>query len=1838
MTKFVSVAACVLLLAACAPQESTKAPEVTSNTSAWAPYVLSHSGDSVPAMSPIRVRFSSPVVSDEAVDRPTTGVARIFPPIKFDAVFVRNDELHLIPAEPLAAGQAYVVEVNPFALANVELDESLRFSVVPRAQTFDISFDGMAPSRPGEMDLTGVVSTGDPATARTIARVLNASQSGRTLSVNWDHEPTLRSHRFSISGIQQDDNATSLTVAWDGAAIGAKVEGDVEIKVPARNDFLVTGVNVRADLRQFVDVSFSSPLAVDQNLAGLVRLGEQEVVPQVHGNSLRLYLPDGLIGEVGLHVDAAVKSNTGRSLGTAYNRLINIKRIGPGVRFVGRGVILPGQDGMTVPFEAVNVGSVTVTAMQVYRDNIGQFLQMNALSGDQDMRKVGRYLWRKQIALDELPKDRWKRYLLDVTDLVKGAAGALYVLELEIDRDQVLFECADSSPVAHPARPLENWEAPYEVQPSGWDGIASLYQAESAPYADRNDPCSPAYYRYSHEKELRSDRNLLASNIGLLAKQGADDTLIVAATWLPSAAKLRGVDIEVFNFQQQRIGRGTTDNNGLLTLKLDGTPFYLIAAKSEERGYLKLAINSALPISHFDVGGVSVQEGVKGFIYGERDVWRPGDTMHLTFVVDDRFNTLPQKHPASLDLFDARGEKVASITNTEPVGRFYAFEIPTSEDAPTGQWRAVARLGGKAFSKQVRVETIVPNRLSVTFDLEPEVLRASSFPLQGSLRAQWLSGATAPELKADMQVSLRSKSAQFGRYQDFVFDDPVRRFSGDAQQVFEQKLDRDGRLTFPLDLKLEQAAPGMLRAAFTTRVFEPGGQFSTQMRSFDFHPWSNYVGIRAPKGDQVRNMLLTDEDHVVRIATLDNHGKAVALKNVEVSLFKMEWRWWWDRSGESLARYASGAGHLALQRDVINTDEDGLAEWKLRINYPEWGRYLLRACDLDGGHCTGQIVYIDWPGWAGRSQEGSGEGAAMLSLTPDKPRYLVGETAIIQLPNSEGGRALVSVENGSRVIRHFWQEMEEGKTSFTVPVLPQMSPNAYVSVTMVQSHAGRGNDLPLRLFGVVPLLVEDPDTRLAPTIAVPAEVRPRRPFAIKVAEEAGRPMTYTIAVVDEGLLGITNFRTPSLHDAFFKREALGVKTWDLFDEVVGSYSGSLQRLLSIGGSDDIDESDDTSRRRFPPVVEVRGPFQLEAGATREHTFSLPQYLGAVRAMVVAGDNGRYGSADQGVYVRDPVSLLSTLPRSLAPGEDFRVPVSVFVQDDQVRNVDIRLIEDPLFDVSNGTATLEFDGVGEDIATMQMSVGDQTGNGRIRIEARGGEHLASEETFIDVRSPNPPSVEQANAIIEPGENWRHDFVPHGIDGSNTAQLEVSRVPALNLLGRLDYLIEYPHGCAEQITSAAFAQMNLLGILAMSESKRERVAHNVQHVIDSLRRYQRPSGAFASWSDARNVHGWTSVYAGHFLLEAEQAGYAVPSGMLDRWKYYESLQARTNTGDTGSGQLVQAYRLYVLARAGQPEVGAMNRLRERSQLDTRARWQLAAAYQAVGLADVAFDLVGRLASDDVMKYDVPDETFGSALRDKAMMLPVISGLGRVEVAEKLAKEIADQLGADHWLGTQTVSWALRALAQHFQVDIRGGSLQFAWSQESHGSQPATISVKSKSLVSANQLQPSKSALKVQNLGDHPLYISLVNRGISATGLKAARQGLDIRTKFVDRSGEPVNVAKLPQGIDVDMIIEVINTSVRRQEQLALMQKLPSGWQVSSEQPEDTSVQTSLEFQDVRDDQILSYFSLDAGEKITLKRTVNATFSGRFYLPAWQVEHMYDDSVFARNEGRWVEVIVR
>lgn len=1844
---------------------------------AFSEYISAFTSGYVSKQSTIRIILTGESPGFPGMNQPAKDPLFEFSPsIEGTTVWVDARTIEFRPKEPLPSGQNYEAIFLLSKVMNVapEFEEfKFYFSVIE--QSMEVYIDGMKTIDKKNMvwqKITGMIATADVAVPQEIEKVLAATVNGKSLKVRWEHGEENR-HRFSIDSVERKEKPVDVSIEWNGEYIGVKSRDSKVFNIPALGDFKVMDIKAVNEPEQYVSILFSDPLLETQSLEGLIIFSdapaENNFKFTIEENEVKAYPVSRQSGTRTVTVKVNVKNIMGFPLKDWHSMELHFSGLKPQVVLSGKGVILPSSaDGFVLPFQAVSLKAVDVQVVKIFENNIAQFLQVNDLAGEREMKRVGRVVLKKTIALNPKSKFdlyRWGTYYLDLTGLINTEPGAIYRVTLGFRKQHSVCPCegvdgtkTELAEVDEPFDPDNN----EDDRGSGYydyDYYGDYYEEEyyeedvRYDYRERDNPCSPSFYKYNNHSV---SRNILASDIGIVAKKGASGQMTMVVTDLRTTQPLSGIPVELYNYQQQLITSVKTNSDGIAEVDgLKKVPFLLVAKKNEQRGYLKLEEGSALSLSMFDVSGTTVQKGLKGFIYGERGVWRPGDSLFLTFMLEDKQKTLPANHPVTFELRNPKWQVVRKITSSKGLNGVYAFATSTESSAPTGTWNARVMVGGATFSKDIKIETIMPNRLKLRLDFGKDKIYSDAEKAKGELEVKWLHGAIAKNLKAKVDVTLNQQSTTFKGYDKYTFDDPATRFYTEQQTIFEDRLNEEGKASVLPDFKVKSSAPGMLKASFICRVFEEGGNFSIDRFSLPYSPFSSYVGLRMPEGNGYGNTLVTDTNHVIQIATLDEQGKPVSRNKLMVKVYKVQWRWWWDHYGDDLGQYAGDQYHQPYYAQEIST-VNGKGQFVLRVNRPDWGRFLVRITDPESGHSAGETVYVDWPAWAGRSQKDNGEGASILSFTADKEKYAPGDQMKLIIPSSEGGRVLVSLETGTKVLRTTWAETKKGTTEVLLPVTPEMAPNIYAHVTLVQPHAQTLNDLPIRMYGVIPVSVEDPMTHLRPVIRTAEFWRPEEKASVTVSEESGKPMTYTLAMVDEGLLDITRFETPDPWKNFYTREALGVRTWDMYDQVIGAFGALMQKLLAIGGDGDAAGKGGAKANRFKPMVKFMGPFHLEKGQKTTHEFMMPRYVGSVRVMVVAaepsekaGGSAAYGSADKAVAVKKPVMVLATLPRVVGPNETVDLPVTVFAMEKSVKNVTVEVQANKYFSPLEGTKkTINFKSTGDEVINFPMKINPVLGIGKVTVVATSGKEKATFDIEIDVRAPNPKITDFLEAVIEPGKSWNTDYQPVGMAGTNKGTLEISSIPPVNLDYRLKYLIQYPHGCVEQTTSSAFPQLFLADIMELNSDFKSSIDNNIKAAIRRLTTFQTSSGGMGYWPGDAEPNDWGSSYAGHFLLEAEAKGFDVPSNLLENWKKYQkklantwTYKSKTHSNWYYNDDLMQAYRLYTLALAKSPELGAMNRLREAPELSVNARWRLAAAYALAGQAEVARKMI-QSAPTRVNKYSEMSYSYGSSERDEAMIIEALCILNDRLKAVPMVKDLSNALSSSaYWMSTQTTSYALIAISRFAKVGDNTGTLSYSYSV--NGSEAVNKNTKLPlSQIKMNIKGSEAGKVSVTNTGKGMMYARVVLEGIPEAGdATSAESNLGMNISYHRMDGSELDVTRLEQGTDFYAEVTISNTGIRNQwyKEMALTQIFPSGWEIHNtrmDEVESTIKSSWPTYQDIRDDRVYTYFDVGRTTPVTFRIILNAAYLGRFYLPTVLCEAMYDNTIHARKPGKWVEVV--
>lgn len=1681
-----------------------------------------------------------------------------------------------------------------------EAEATFRFSVETLPLQLSAEPTGFTPLPGGRQQLDFTVLTADAEEADVVEKVVMVDLGQAT----WQHSPGGRRHSLTVTldGSPREGVLNVSTANVPDLNLSANTLA--QARVPANDKLDLYNIVYKTDPQRCVEATFTQNLDVRQNMEGLASLDDnysQQV--DVEGNRLLLYPDEGRRGPVRVQFSSAIRSEDGLTLGSALERTVVIGEQKPEVKFLGAGCVVPLEGQVTMPFQSIYLRAVRVKVFKIFADNMGTFLQRSVLNDDGELARVARPVAVSTVYLDEQGADltRWNTYALDLTRLFAAEPGAIYKVSLTPRWEYTAWPC-DSVPVLDRQAVAAADELALRRLCQRFDQGDIWYNGEEERdweeyrWEERDDPSRPSYYMGEDKGE---SRNIMATNLGLSAFVGGGQTLRVVCTDLVSAAPRSGVELTAYSMQNRPLGTATTDGEGAADIAYDGlqgAPLYVVASQGRDRAYLRVKPGEQLSTSTFDVGGEHLQEGLQGYLYGERGVWRPGDTLHLGFILCDKLKRLPERHPVTLTLTTPLGQQYRRLTRTQGSRGLYQFDIPTAPSAPTGSWRAQVSVGGATFEKRLRIETIKPNRLKVAVGL-PALVRQGAGQ-SASLHGEWLSGATAGNLRYETTAAFCEVTTTFAKWSGYNFDDHTKVPGLIEVPLSQSSTNAEGDATIGFGNALPTEAPGLLKMQLTTRLFEPSGEFSTDVAQTLYTPYPRLVGMKLPKGE---GFLPTNTKNIVSLCAVTPEGKPVGGQSLKVDVYKVNNWWWWSSSRSDMAGFTSETYHTPYKTLTSKTDGEGRAWVELTVPDAGWGNYLLVCRDEAGGHKSTEQIWIDTPYCRHGSDDQ--EAAAKLTLTTDKSEYTPGEAIRLTFPSLSGARAIVNVCQGARIVETRQVTCSGKQTTVELSASEEMTPSVYLCVNLVQPYTQTLNDLPLRLYGVQPVAINSKTSRLQPTITCASTFKPLTTAEVTVGEATGRAMSYTLAIVDEGLLDLTHFATPNAWAAFNAKEALGVGFYDFYGLVSGAYGGRIEQLFSVGGDEALLSGPKAIVNRFTPLARMLGPFSLEKSQKRTHRLELPNYQGRVRVMVVSTDGSAQGSAEKSVKVTRPLMLLGTAPRQVGVGDETSVSATVFA-DAGLGGVDVELTATGGLEVvGEKVRSVTFNDSGDKTVRFLVRAGSAGGTGQLSLRAKSKSSQASWQTPLTIRQVSQKVAETRVVSLSPGKEGTMEGLAGRLD------LELSTTQPLNLASRIGELVGYPHGCLEQTVSRAFPQLYLSDFATLTAEQQKAVEANVKAALGKLSDYQTLDGGLAYWPRQSYADLWASAYASLFVSEAALRGYHIDNALNDKLLRYLKSQVRLWRSDDAANAYHVSVALLALSTAGQGDLATMNRMKEaignkkvpdtaNGSVFSDATAALSAAYSQSGRSDVAKVLAqgAQAGSPFLLMFKAP--------------LP--------SQAQSTAETLRQAVSSDRWLSTYETSLDLCALAKWYAANPPAQGLRVKVAAPGSTSLTAESG---KSTWRGDVELVKAGAVKLTNEGKGTVYA----QGTFFTPktqepVAATANGLEVSVVYESSSGRRLDAAALQSGEVYQASISVRNTTGQSQEHVAVTHIVAAGCEILRATPG-----ANVSYTDLRDDRLLAYADrLPAGATLSITVQLSATYAGSYYRPATTAELMYDARV--------------
>ena len=1779
------------------------------------PFLDSYTSGVIAAGEPIVVRFSNPEMLKVKYGEDISAKAFNFTPaLKGKAVWIDENTIGF-QYDNIDKNQNYVCKFKMSDFLDVTSDQTLEFGFGVRRQNFSLVTVQPICTSNEEMNYLIRVAFAVPVDQdETINLFDDAFRKSHPVQVSYVGNNV---YDFELQNFKRKSANYEVPVVLDGKALDSKVKMERSLTVYAKDTYepVMFDVDKAASKGTLL---FSQPLKEDQNLSGYVDFNKKlGYKADIKGSKIDFYFDKSTmyryqLEDLNMTVGSGIRAANGMVLQSDYQFDFDLTDNLPKVRWTDDGVIIPNVDETTIYFDAICVNSVTLRIIRIFDDNILSFLQENELKETYNVRKAGRLEKKVRLAIDNPYANQWKTFPIVLSDYIKVEPGAMYQLSLNFGPADYTFASDEMKKAV-----IDNdEEADY------WDGESYDYKEYNYD-GEWGDPNGYYYYNYVEEK-----KNIVVSDLALTAKMGRNDIVDVYVYQISDAQPATGAQVKAYNFQKQEIAKGNVDTQGHVQLQCPNRPAFVMAVdKKGSKSVIKLNDGNALSYSRFDVAGEAVEKGVSAFAYSNRGVWRPGDELQLNLMLNDVESTVPADYPVVLEVLDATGRLYSKQVNNKPVNDIYCFNVPTSVSDETGLWTARFKVGTNTITQNLRVETVKPNRLEIKFDL-PEVVSISRNE-RVNLTSRWLNGMKANGLKAEVDVKLRGGETAFKNFANYTFVNETQSFEPQELSIFSGNLNSEGIANVGFGPLKDVYAAQMMNGTFTVKVFEQGGDFSIASFKTKFSPYERYVGVELPEtSSKYGRYYDTEKDWKFNIAMVGENGvaykSAVAL---EYALYKLDYYWWWSSEEDySLQRYASGTYKAPVEKGTLTCN--GTTSVTFNIPDEKWGSYLFIVNDKQGGNMFAKVINFDW----GYGHSSSASGApAQLAMKTTADSYQVGEKIVVTFPANEKAKALVTVEANDKVLQTLVVDKmgQEGKVE--IAATEEMIPNIYVYVALIQPHDAN-NDMPIRLYGVVPVKVENKKLQLQPNIQIPETANTKKKLDVKISEAAGQAMTYTLAIVDEGILGLTNFSTPNPYGYFNSKQSLSVRTWDNYASVVDAFSGELGSVYAIGG-DGILNQEVTLDKRFKAYAVTLGPFELKAGGSNTHSFDVPQCSGALRFMVVAKGNGKaFGSAEKRMTVVDPINLFASAPRVVAPGDELNLKVQVQAPTMKNKTLHVKFDNKNLEPIGSLPTSVQIDGNGEGIVAVKTSIPKTLGNAELKVSVTGDGYTAESSTLMPIRMPYAERRNTITKEIEAGQTVNVPFELAGMAGTQQGNITVSSLLPVDLFGRIDYLMDYPHGCLEQLTSKAFPQLYLNYFIQVDDKDKDAMRSNIESAITNLKSYQKSDNSMTNWPGGNYTNPWTEIYALHFLVEANKQGYNVPQYFLDGLLSYQSNRAKQwkNNPDYKQGETIQAYRLFVLALAGKAEMGAMNRFKELDMRYDLTKALTAAAFAQTGKTSIAQNLL-PVVEDGTMMSDYYT-SFGSRTRDLALLtyVQMLCDVDQSTVQNNI-NSVCRMISGDHWMDTQSTAFSLFVLGKY--AEKMGLNKTNLSATVKVNGEERTLNTNMASVGYGFTPKLGSNSVEIKNNSDQKMIANLFTKtSVPEYDMNESGNFINMTVSYSDKNGNPVNLTNLTAGTDLKVQMTVTNPSEYQVTELALSYYLPSGWELVNDRLNgDMTGNEGAKHIDLRDDRAYFYFDLSPRSKKTFTLKANATYEGNYMIPAVRCEDMYNAEIFYQIPAR-------
>jgi len=1343
---------------------------------------------------------------------------------------------------------------------------------------------------------------------------------------------------------------------------------------------------------------------------------------------------------------------------------------------------------------------------------------------------------------------------------------------------------------------------------------------------------------------LQSSIMLSMSDIGLVVHEGVNGFMACAVS-IQDGKPLSGVKITLISDNNQEILSETTNADGVIMIHdikkrfNNFTVSMVTARKDNDFNYLSFD-RTRVNTSRYDLSGKwTANLDFDVLMYGDRDLYRPGDSVHVNAIVRNwNFESI-KDIPVTFKVQNPLGETVERFRKTLQDNGFADISFALPPYAPTGYWNIIFENAAGVVQKNylIHVEEFMPDRIKVTATTNKTKYNSRE-PIILEVEAVNLYGPPAAGRNYEASLSIYHKQFTAQKFPDYDFY-ISRHNSRYLDEERSGTTDDKGRFTetFKPDfLPLSGAYSGNI---FTT-VFDENGRPVNRMNRFEVFTQDVFLGIK--NNDYWYGTSSPINFGLIAVNTSGELSKADAVRvviersyyeNVQVRVGnsnKFEYR-------------SQRKTEIAFDKKMTITGNETDIQFTPKLS----GSYQIKMYLKGSEYFTTSSFYAyGFDATSNNSFAVDKEGSITIEL--DKKEYEPGEKAKILFTAPFSGRMLITIEC-DKVKDYQWITLDNKSASLTLNIKNEYMPNCYISATAFRN-LSENNNIPLTVArGYENITVRKQSNMVTPSIEAVEKSRSGTKQTVKV--KAMPNSHVTIAVVDEGILQITNYQTPDPYSYFYGRRALEIEAYDLYPLLFKETFGKS----SSGGDAGLDMSqmiNPMTNKRVKLVTFWSGVLKTDGSGKAETAIDIPQFSGSLRIMAVNWKDNRFGSASKNMTVADPIVLSSGIPRFFSPNDAPKIPVVLRNTTDKDAQVKVTMNVSPLLSITGDkNKTVNVKAGKEETCFYEVVAHNDIGEAYIEVKAQAFSETFTEKTDISIRPPTGFTSKYEGGAIKAGSQFSTDVGEHFIPSTTVTNMMFSSNLAAQYAGALSEVMYYPYGCLEQTTSRAFPLL-YLDDLATSIEKAKSGGQTTRFVInESIKRImsmRTSNGGLAYWPGSSDINMWSQCYAAHFLTEAIKAGYSVDADFMNRLLLHITAFAKTQQWEEYAfwDDATQSYKpkkriaksviyaLYVLALNGKQEISQMNFYKSNvNELTPDMRCMLATAYAAIGNMPACNELL-NFKEDNPRTRAMSGGDFSSYIRNNALMLTcLIDADSNDPRIPALALQLNKSVKDERYLSTQEKSFTLLAfgkLARKAAKNNITANITFGGKN---------IGAFDGKMFTWKTNKGETGNLNITTQGTGELYYFIETSGIPTVPDKETDNQLKVRKRFLNRNGQEIDLNHVKQGYLIIVEITAQTTNTLKVENVAIQDVLPACFEIeNSRLTADDRIFSFMktpriypDYLDIRDDRITAFTTVTPSVKY-FYYSVRAVSTGTYIMGAVNASAMYDgnyNSNFGNNK---------